>query len=121
MTRGSPGYSLLEALVAFAVMSAVLAVLIPASTRLLARSAEAEARFLAREVALSRLAALGVAEALSLGTTESGEGPWRAVLTVEEETAAAPIPAWRVTVAVDRGGPVLATVTELRPAPVDPG
>ncbi|WP_299695285.1 type II secretion system protein [uncultured Tateyamaria sp.] len=49
------GYSILEVLVAFAVMSMVLAVLIPGQTQLLVRASQAADRALAHDLALSRL------------------------------------------------------------------
>ncbi|MCW3783538.1 type IV pilus modification PilV family protein [Defluviimonas salinarum] len=61
MNRGSAGYSLLEVLVAFAIMSMVLAALLPAQSRLLQRSRSADEGLLAQELALSRLAEVGVA------------------------------------------------------------
>lgn len=49
------GYSILEVLIAFAVMSMTLAVLLPGQTQLLGRAATASERALAHDYALSRL------------------------------------------------------------------
>lgn len=49
------GYSILEVLIAFAVMSMTLAVLLPGQTMLLGRAATAADRALAHDYALSRL------------------------------------------------------------------
>ncbi len=54
MNRRS-GYSILEVLVAFAVMSLTLAVLVPGQTTLLARASGAAEQTLAYDLALSRL------------------------------------------------------------------
>ena len=52
------GYSLLEVLVAFAILTMVLTVLLPGKTALLMRLPEKEEHFLAYDYALSRLARL---------------------------------------------------------------
>lgn len=54
------GYSILEVLIAFAVMSMTLAVLLPGQTQLLGRAGSAAERVLAHEYALSRLEELRI-------------------------------------------------------------
>ena len=56
------GFSLLEVLIAFAVMAAVLGALVPGQAAMAARTGEAAERLLAADHALYRLDALGVAE-----------------------------------------------------------
>lgn len=77
-TRTSPGYSLIEVLIAFAIMMMVLAALLPAQTNLLASSHNTEDRQLVAEYALSRLAPLGVTAPL-IPSDASGvyQGKWK--------------------------------------------
>lgn len=70
------GYSLFEVLIAFAVMSLVLAVLIPGQARQLAQVKQSESRLLAQEYALSRLAEMGVSQPVSIGTRRETYGDW---------------------------------------------
>lgn len=60
MNRARAGYSLLEVLVAFAILTAVLSVILPGSGRLLMRTGSAELQFLAQDYAMSRLERLVV-------------------------------------------------------------
>ncbi|WP_108813226.1 type IV pilus modification PilV family protein [Loktanella sp. Alg231-35] len=60
MTRRA-GYSLFEVLIAFVIMSLVLAALIPGQAQLLGRAAMQEEQLLAYDYALSRIAALETA------------------------------------------------------------
>lgn len=55
MNPGKAGYSLLEVLVAFAILTSVLAVVLPGKTALFQRFDQAETRFLAQDYAISRL------------------------------------------------------------------
>ena len=52
------GFSLLEVLIAFAVMAAVLGALVPGQAAMAARTGEATGRLLAADYALSRAGAL---------------------------------------------------------------
>ena len=61
-TPSCAGFSLLEVLIAFAVMAAVLGALFPGQAAMVARTGEAAERLLAADTALSHLDALGVAE-----------------------------------------------------------
>jgi prepilin-type N-terminal cleavage/methylation domain-containing protein len=68
MNRARAGYSLIEVLVAFAIMSMVLTALIPGQARLLGRASDADQSALAFEYALSVGATLGVSTPLQLGS-----------------------------------------------------
>lgn len=63
----SAGYSLLEVLVAFAIMMLVLSVLLPAQTNLASSSAVRQERQMAHEYALSKMASLGITAPLRTG------------------------------------------------------
>ena len=58
MTSSRAGFSLLEVLIAFAVMAAVLGALVPGQAAMAARTGEAAERLLAADYALSRAGAL---------------------------------------------------------------
>jgi Tfp pilus assembly protein PilV len=60
VNRARAGYSLLEVLVAFAILTAVLSVILPGNGSLLLRTSGAEAQFLAQDYAMSRLERLVV-------------------------------------------------------------
>lgn len=70
------GYSLFEVLVAFAVMTAVLAVLLPGQSRLLGRAAGSEDRVLAKDVALSELDRIGLDLPLEPGEESRAYRNW---------------------------------------------
>ena len=103
MNRRS-GYSIIEVLIAFAVMSMPLAVLLPGQTRLLGRAGTAAERALAHDYALSRRDMVGV---LGAETPPPSTGTWRVSEDVSEG------PAHRaVTVSVrSASGRLLAEVT----------
>lgn len=63
------GYSLIEVLIAFAIMMMVLAALLPAQTKILASTISLQQRQLAFEYAQSRLAPLGMTAPLTSSTT----------------------------------------------------
>ncbi|MCU0910465.1 MAG: prepilin-type N-terminal cleavage/methylation domain-containing protein [Rhodobacteraceae bacterium] len=114
------GYSLLEVLIAFAVMAMVLAVLIPGQARLLALAGAGGDRVLALDYAASRLDALGLAEPLMIGTRETVYRTWRVTERVEQEILSdPPLAVLRIAVEVSPagGGAPLARIETLRPAP----
>ncbi len=74
--KGRGGYSLFEVLIAFAIMSVVLAALLPGQAALLARAKNQEQTLLAHEYALSRLAALGIAEDVAMGQVAYDYRDW---------------------------------------------
>ncbi|WP_415400590.1 type IV pilus modification PilV family protein [Tateyamaria sp. SN3-11] len=103
MNRRS-GYSIIEVLIAFAVMSMTLAVLLPGQTRLLGRAGDAAERALAQDYALSRLDLVRV---LGAEAPASSYGNWR----VSEDVAEGPAQR-AVTVSVrSASGRLLAEVT----------
>lgn len=80
------GYSLLEVLVAFAILTMVLAVLLPGKTALLTRLPEKEERFLASDYALSRLARLeaeGFTSEVRPGEVREAYRGWQVVTQIE--------------------------------------
>lgn len=88
MNRDKAGYSLLEVLIAFAIMALVLSVLIPGQARLQIRSGTADETFLATDYALSRLDQLGVSEEISPGIVEKTYRNWQVIQTVSPEAIA---------------------------------
>ncbi|MEL7092176.1 MAG: hypothetical protein AAFN94_10630 [Pseudomonadota bacterium] len=74
------GYSIFEVLVAFAVMSMTLAVLVPGQTDLLGRSKDATEQALAQDLALSRLETVRV---LGVSASEEPYRDWRITTTIQ--------------------------------------
>ena len=104
------GYSILEGVIAFAVMSMTLAVLVPGQTQLLGRAGSAAERALAHDLALSRLEAV---PHLGLGPTVETYDAWRVEQAVEEGQAQR-----RVTVRVlSANGRTLAEASRLFAVP----
>ena len=75
MTRNQ-GTSLFEVLVAFAILVAVLAALLPAKTALLARNTDAETALLAQDYALGRLARIEAGADPAVATADAFRN-WR--------------------------------------------
>ena len=113
---GRAGYSLLEVLVAFAVMSMVLAVLIPGQARLFRRADEAGEILLAHDLAASRIARLGLELPLDPGSNESEWREWRIVEeTVDLDPVEGQMPVRLIRVEVfSATGASLARVESLR-------
>ncbi|RLJ60747.1 prepilin-type N-terminal cleavage/methylation domain-containing protein [Litoreibacter meonggei] len=82
MNNSRAGFSLIEVLVAFTILSLVLVALIPGQARLLGRAADAEQQALAFDYALSKASELTVLEPLEVGTVETTYRNW----TVVQET-----------------------------------
>lgn len=74
--KGRAGYSLFEVLIAFVVLSLVLAALIPGQSALLTRATLQDQRALAHDYALSRIAPLGITGDLLPGTTQDRYRDW---------------------------------------------
>lgn len=68
--KGTQGYSLLEVLISFAILSLVLAVLLPSLSQNHERLVTASERALALDYAQSRMSALGVSRKVSVGEFE---------------------------------------------------
>lgn len=121
------GYSLLEVLVAFAILTMVLTVLLPGKTALLTRLPEMEERFLAYDYALSRLARLeaeGFTSEMQPAEVREAYRGWQVVTQIEylplgpeSFTALAPSGSQYVRLAVailsDPAGSTLATAERL--------
>lgn len=67
MKLNRAGYSLFEVLIAFAILTTVLAALIPGQARLFSRVTKQEDGFLAQDYAYSRMAQIGVESLLTEG------------------------------------------------------
>lgn len=77
------GYSLFEVLIAFAVMTMVLSVVLPRQAEFLERSTTSSQKAAAADIAYSRLSELGIARALSLGESTDGVGNWTLYQRIE--------------------------------------
>jgi len=85
MNSDNAGYTLLEVLIAFAIMAMVLSALIPGQARLQIRSNAADEVFLATDYALSRLDKLGVSEQITSGVQKDLYRDWQVTHIVSEE------------------------------------
>ena len=100
------GYSIMEVLIAFAVMSMTLAVLLPGQMQLLGRAGTAAERALAQDFAVSRIE---YARVLGVADPVEQYGDWRIEQAVNEEAGAR-----RVTVRVLRAnGQTLAELSRV--------
>lgn len=93
MKSNAAGFSILEALIAFVILAAVLSVLLPSVERMVARTGNANELWLAHELAASRLALLRSAPELkeSVGQGREGEFVWE--ITVRPESPPGDLPA----------------------------
>lgn len=80
--RQQSGFTLVEAVVAFAVLAIGLASVGTSFALAMRTDAQLEAKRDAREFARSRLEAAGIIETLSIGRRSGGEGNWRWVETI---------------------------------------
>ena len=78
------GYSLIEVLIAFAVMALVLTAILPGQTRLLSRAASKEHRLLAMDWSASHIEALGLTDPIPLGLQTAEWNDWTLELLVEQ-------------------------------------
>lgn len=116
------GFSILETLVAFVVLALALSALLPAQSRMTERSAESRTKWVAAELARSRLAAAGITTPLQPGSaTGIWQDHWAWQITITpyqglpaQEQRAGPL--FEVTATVDdaRTGRRLVTLTTLR-------
>ena len=113
--RARRGYSLMETMIAFAVMSAILAVLLPGTSRLLARAADEGARLAAADYAASRLARLGIADPLEPGLLRETYRDW--TITLDARLATGPDRIDVTVTVADADGGTLATLDTVRPPP----
>ncbi|MHA6268371.1 prepilin-type N-terminal cleavage/methylation domain-containing protein [Aliiroseovarius sp. CAU 1755] len=105
------GYSLLEVLIAFAVMAVVLAVVLPGQSTQLRLAGKAQDRFLATSYAQSRLDQLGVTEELLVGHIRETYRDWEIEVNVSAVQGQSGSPEYyQVEIQImDRAGRLLAT------------
>ena len=110
------GYSLIEVLIAFAIMTVVLAALLPGQTRLLSRTGAEEQRLLALDWATSEIEALGLTSPIVSGRRTVTWNDWTMSLTITPEPAVTGV--FTVNAEVTVGSDTrLAEITMLRGAP----
>lgn len=81
--KGNAGYSLLEVLIAFAIMSLVLSAVIPGQAKVLSRASDKDDAVLAYDYALSKIAAVGYDVPLEVGAVQSEYRDWLVEMTQE--------------------------------------
>ncbi len=86
------GYSLLEVLIAFAVMSLVLSAVVPNQALLLSLASDQEQKVLALDFAVSISERLGIDAPIKLGVSETTYGDWRVQTIVESYGASDYLP-----------------------------
>ena len=84
MNRRRAGYSLFEVLIAFAILTMVLSALIPGQASLLSRVNQQDEKFLAQDYAYSRIALIGVTEAVVSGALTDSYRDWLIVQDISE-------------------------------------
>lgn len=110
--RSKRGYSLLEVLIAFTIMTIVLAALIPGQARLLARANNADTQLLAYDFALSHMATLGISTPIANGTTQSTYRDWIVVTSIQRTSETL----FNITITVENTqGAVLASLSQPKP------
>ncbi|WP_284165979.1 hypothetical protein [Frigidibacter sp. SD6-1] len=110
------GYSLFEVLLAFVIMSLVLAVLLPGQAQLMRRTYDTETRLLAADFAVSRLSSLQLSRSLAPGRATKEYRDWIVVENVEELVLVVteePVSVIEVTILSRRGEVELARVSGL--------
>ena len=112
------GYSLVEVLIAFVIMTLVLSALIPGQAALLGRTSAMEDRLLAHDYALSYAARLGQDIPFEIGTTTQTYRNWRINTTIAPgDPIGATTPTRMATITVfDLRGAELASFTTLQVA-----
>ena len=116
MKHSRAGYSLFEVLVAFAIMSMVLSVLIPGQARLFGRQQDGNDQFFAQDYASSVLERSGISDDLTMGEVRSTYQDWQVLRSITPVIG----PPEQVRVVVEiktQSGAVLARVETLRPMP----
>ncbi|MGB3317050.1 MAG: type II secretion system protein [Albidovulum sp.] len=114
----SAGYSLLEVLVAFAIMSIVLATILPGQSRMLRAAARYEEKLMAEDYAISRLERLGLSDQITPGTTQDTYRDWTVITRVETRPGVAEgSDLWWAVVTVERtDGEIIGTAEGVRSA-----
>jgi len=85
---GKAGYSLIEVLIAFVIVTLVLSALIPGQAMLLQRTVAQADRTLAFDYALSQAAHLGVTRPLAVGQTSETYRDWHVTTDIVPAAAA---------------------------------
>jgi len=80
------GYSLFEVLIAFTIMTIVLAALLPGQARLMTRANDADTRLLAFDYALSHMASLGISTPITDGVVQSSYRDWIVVTSTQRSS-----------------------------------
>jgi len=70
MTRSTPGYSLIEVLIAFVILVSILAILLPSNAALFVAIPRVEERVLAQDYAQSRIATFGISRPIYITDTQ---------------------------------------------------
>ncbi|WP_092778469.1 hypothetical protein [Jannaschia pohangensis] len=105
----------METMIAFAVMAAVLAVLLPGTTTLLQRTADDADRTLALDYAASRMARLGISEPIIVGASQENYRDWTVAINVIPNAVLPDIAAVDIVVTVSNAsGASLARLTTIR-------
>lgn len=76
------GYSLLEVLIAFVILTLVLTALLPGQARLLDRTSMQEQKLLAHDYALSTAAQLSISTPATIGTVQNNYQNWLVTTTI---------------------------------------
>lgn len=103
VARARRGSTLMETLVAFAVMSTVLAVALPGQARLFGRVVDRSERVLAQDLVLSVLDEAGLSTSLPRGSDVEERHGWRIVRTSEPMPGLEGIVSLRVEVLAEDG------------------
>lgn len=113
MSHKRAGYSLFEVLVAFAIMTMVLGVLLPRQAQMLGRTTQIEERLVAQDFAMSRMALLGVVKPYVVGSTSDSYREWTVVQEIEPTTlAGTEIEVLNVTVTIQNNRDVVLAIVE---------
>ena len=110
------GYSLFEVLIAFAILTTVLAALIPGQARLLSRVTKQDDGFLAQDYAYSRMAQIGVTSPHKEGSQTDTYHNWHITEDITKSTLdGTDIEVFKIVVEVQSSsGKPLARVETLR-------
>lgn len=110
------GYSLIEVLIAFAIMTLVLAVLLPGQTRLLSRATLEQDRLLAADWAMSEMDAFGLEAPVAEGRQTRQWNDWTLTLSISADQTTEGLYIFEAQVA-DRRGTSLADLALMRYSP----
>lgn len=117
MRHRTKGYSLFEVLIAFVILTSVLAVLLPAQSALLSRSAKEQAHLLALDWAISLTQLAGTTLPLEAGEQDISHGDWRATVSVASHPTLMDLMVVKVRVRETATARDLAEIQVVRPAP----